>query len=122
MGHTASSRCAWPAAWAWRCSSNGCSPTGRPATGRASLRLECVSVDRWVMRPTHPEDGSALAYGMRLLATVALTLALIAGAGYLLLEGTLGQRQIAGAQLDELRLILGLIGLLGPIAGVAAFY
>ncbi|HWX95626.1 MAG TPA: GGDEF domain-containing protein [Solirubrobacteraceae bacterium] len=74
------------------------------------------------MRATHPEEGSALAYGVRLLATVAVTVALIALAGYLLLEGALGQRQIAGGQLHELRLVLGLIGILAPIGGVVAFY
>jgi diguanylate cyclase (GGDEF)-like protein len=74
------------------------------------------------MRPPHPEDSSALAYGARLLATVALTLALIAVAGYLLLAGTLGQRQIDGAQLHHLRLVLGLIGLLAPIGGIVVFY
>jgi diguanylate cyclase (GGDEF)-like protein len=74
------------------------------------------------MRPTHPEDGSALAFAVRLLATVALTFALISVAGYLLLEGALAQRQVAGATLHEVRLILGLIALLAPIGGAVAFY
>jgi diguanylate cyclase (GGDEF)-like protein len=74
------------------------------------------------MRPTHPEDGSALAFAVRLLATVALTFALISVTGYLLLKGALAKRQIAGGALHELRLMLGLIALLAPIAGTAVFY
>ncbi|TMK25266.1 MAG: GGDEF domain-containing protein [Actinobacteria bacterium] len=79
-------------------------------------------VDTWAMRPTHPEDSSALVYGVRLLASVALAFALIAVGAYLLLEGTLGQPHLAGAQLHELRVLLVLIGLLAPISGVLAFY
>jgi diguanylate cyclase (GGDEF)-like protein len=40
------------------------------------------------------EDGSALAFGVRLLATVVLTLALVGITGYVLLEHSLAQRQI----------------------------
>jgi diguanylate cyclase (GGDEF)-like protein len=71
---------------------------------------------------THPEDGSAFAFAVRLLATVALTFALISGAGCLLLGGVLAQRQITGSKLQEVRLILGLIGLLAPIGGAVVFY
>jgi diguanylate cyclase (GGDEF)-like protein len=74
------------------------------------------------MPSTHPEDGSALAFAVRLIATVALTFALISVAGYLLLHGALGQPQISGATLQEVRLILGLIALLAPIGGAAVFY
>ncbi len=42
-----------------------------------------------------PEDSTAFAFGVRLLATVALTFALIGVAGYLMLERTLAHRQIA---------------------------
>jgi diguanylate cyclase (GGDEF)-like protein len=73
------------------------------------------------MHPTHPEDRSALAFAIRLLATVALTLALISLAGYLLLAGTLGADQISGASLHELRVALLLIALLAPIGGTAVF-
>jgi diguanylate cyclase (GGDEF)-like protein len=40
------------------------------------------------------EDGSAVAFGVRLLATVVLTFAVISASGYLLLERTLAHRQI----------------------------
>jgi diguanylate cyclase (GGDEF)-like protein len=42
-----------------------------------------------------PEDSTGLAFGVRLLATVALTFALIGAGGYVLLERTLAHRQIA---------------------------
>jgi diguanylate cyclase (GGDEF)-like protein len=74
------------------------------------------------MPSTHPEDRSAFAFAVRLHATVALTLALISVAGYLLLGGALAQHQISGARLQEVRLILGLIALLAPIGGAVVFY
>ena len=40
------------------------------------------------------EDGSALAFGIRLVATVVLTLAIVGITGYVLLERSLAQRQI----------------------------
>jgi hypothetical protein len=40
------------------------------------------------------DDGSAFAFGIRLLATVALTFALVGITGYVLLERNLAQRQI----------------------------
>jgi diguanylate cyclase (GGDEF)-like protein len=73
------------------------------------------------MRSTYAEDGSARSFAVRLLATVALTLALISAAGYLLLAGALSGREIAGAALHEVRLGLGLIALLAPVAGTAIF-
>jgi diguanylate cyclase (GGDEF)-like protein len=81
------------------------------------LRFERLSVDRKAMRPTataegresapsglgsprlltggtDAADGSAVAFGVRLLATVAITLTLIGVAGYLFPERTLADRLI----------------------------
>jgi hypothetical protein len=50
---------------------------------------------RWLLeRRREDENGSAFAFGIRLFATVALTLALISVAGYVLLERNMAQRQI----------------------------
>jgi diguanylate cyclase (GGDEF)-like protein len=51
---------------------------------------------RWLAN-RHPaaQDRSALVFGMRLLATVALTFALVGVAGYVLLDHNAAQRQIA---------------------------
>jgi diguanylate cyclase (GGDEF)-like protein len=50
---------------------------------------------RWVRgRNRAAEDGSARAFGTRLLATVVLTLTLVGITGYVLLERNLAQRQI----------------------------
>jgi diguanylate cyclase (GGDEF)-like protein len=51
---------------------------------------------RWLAN-RHPadQDRSALVFGMRLLATVALTFALVGVAGYVLLDRNAAQRQIA---------------------------
>ncbi|MFI4977292.1 MAG: EAL domain-containing protein [Solirubrobacterales bacterium] len=50
---------------------------------------------RWLRgRDRAGEDGSALAFGIRLLASVVLTLALVGITGYALLERSLAQRQI----------------------------
>jgi diguanylate cyclase (GGDEF)-like protein len=74
------------------------------------------------MRSKHPEDGSAFAFGLRLLAAVAFTFALVAICGYLLLSGTLAHRALTGGQLHEARLVLALVGLLSPIGGATVFY
>jgi diguanylate cyclase (GGDEF)-like protein len=50
---------------------------------------------RWLQkRHRVDEDGSAFAFGVRLLATVALTFALVGITGYVLVERNLAQRQI----------------------------
>jgi diguanylate cyclase (GGDEF)-like protein len=50
---------------------------------------------RWLQgRHRAGEDGPAFAFGIRLLATVALTFALVGITGYVLLERNLAQRQI----------------------------
>jgi diguanylate cyclase (GGDEF)-like protein len=62
---------------------------------------------RWLLeRRRGGEDGSAFAFGIRLYATVSLTFALIGGVGYVLLEGSLAQRQVtnyAAAQRADAR-------------------
>ncbi len=51
---------------------------------------------RWLRdRRREGRDGAAFAFGVRLFATIALTLVLIGVAGYVLLERNLAQRQIA---------------------------
>jgi diguanylate cyclase (GGDEF)-like protein len=51
---------------------------------------------RWLLdRRAGAQDGSAVAFGVRLLATVLLTLAVIGVTGYVLLERTLADRQIS---------------------------
>jgi GGDEF domain-containing protein len=50
---------------------------------------------RWLLGRRFGEDGSAFAFGMRLLATVALTFTLIGITGYVLLERSLAHRQIS---------------------------
>lgn len=50
---------------------------------------------RWLHARRAAEDGSAFAFGMRLLATVALTFTLIGITGYVLLERSLARRQIS---------------------------
>jgi len=50
---------------------------------------------RWLLERRHArENDSALAFGMRLFATVALTFALVGSTGFLLLEHDLATRQI----------------------------
>src|SRR4029077_2898519 len=49
---------------------------------------------RWLLGHRAEEDGSAFAFGMRLLATGALTFALSGVTGYVLLERSLAHRQI----------------------------
>jgi hypothetical protein len=51
---------------------------------------------RWLQgRHRAGEDGSAFSFGIRLLATVALTFALVGITGFVLVERNLAQRQIA---------------------------
>jgi diguanylate cyclase (GGDEF)-like protein len=50
---------------------------------------------RWLLGRRAEEEGSAFAFGMRLLATVALTFTLIGITGYVLLERNLAHRQIS---------------------------
>ena len=50
---------------------------------------------QWLLRRRHGgEDGSAFAFGVRLLATVALTFAVTGITGYVLLERNMAQRLI----------------------------
>jgi diguanylate cyclase (GGDEF)-like protein len=105
------------------------------------LRFERLAVDKTAMRPTptaegrepepswlgrsrirrglprrhaDPADGSALSFGIRLLAALAVTLALIGAGGYALLQRAVTERQISGDVV--------LLGLLGLIGASAAFY
>jgi len=65
----------------------------QPWTPRRSRLLD---PRRWLRKRRRTgEDGSALAFSLRLFATVLLTFALVGIAGYLILEHSLAQRQIA---------------------------
>jgi diguanylate cyclase (GGDEF)-like protein len=105
------------------------------------LRFERLAVDKTVMRPTptaegrepepswlgrsrirrglarrhaDPADGSPAAFGVRLLAALAVTLALIGAGGYALLQRAVAERQISSDVV--------LLGLLGLIGASAVFY
>jgi len=54
-----------------------------------------LSPRRWLPSRRAGEDGSAVAFGARLIATVALTFMLIGITGYVLLERSLAHRQIS---------------------------
>ncbi len=70
-----------------------------PAAASESLKPRAGQLrppHRWLRdRRREGRDGAAFAFGVRLFATIALTLVLIGVAGYVLLERNLAQRQIA---------------------------
>jgi diguanylate cyclase (GGDEF)-like protein len=65
-------------------------------------------------RPADPADGSAVAFGLRLLASLTVTLALIGAGGYALLERAVAERQVSGEVI-----LMGLLGLIG--AGAVSY-
>jgi diguanylate cyclase (GGDEF)-like protein len=70
-------------------------PPARPPEPSKSRTRRLLHPRRWLLDHRHAgADGSAFAFGTRLLATVVLTFALIGGVGYVLLERNLAQRQI----------------------------
>lgn len=65
-------------------------------TGRSKSRVGRLPHPRGWFQRRHREadDGSAFAFGVRLLATVAVTFAVVGITGYVLLERNLAQRRI----------------------------
>jgi diguanylate cyclase (GGDEF)-like protein len=67
---------------------------GRPLPLPGSTPGRAHGPYRWLHARRDRLDGSAFAFGVRLLATVTVTFALIGVGGYVLLERSLAQRQI----------------------------
>jgi diguanylate cyclase (GGDEF)-like protein len=69
-------------------------PSGAPKPSRSGSHLVAHPLRRLHRRSRAGEDGSAFVFGLRLIATVTLTFALVGATGYVLLERRLADRQI----------------------------
>src|ERR1700726_2572509 len=67
-----------------------------PGRGEPRLGRRALHPHRWMLeRRAASADGSTFAFGLRLLATVALAFGLVGFTGYVFLERNLAHRQIS---------------------------